>query len=141
VVVAILLAVGVAGTAIALQSREGNTQFVAQQQGQPAVGATSVEQLLQTTSDPRPGRGGRVRLARCKALRAGVAADGWSCLVRYPRPPRMSYRVVVRGDRSIRGVGRSVGVSGEAADGQRLLRRGAVGGAGVGLGRAARGGC
>jgi hypothetical protein len=115
VVVAIMLIVGASATAIALQSREGNTQFVAEQQGLLPVNAASVQRLLITTSDPRPRRGGRARTARCQAAPSNVSADRWSCLVAYPRPPPMRYRVSVRADRSILGVGRSVGAMSEAS--------------------------
>jgi hypothetical protein len=116
VVVALLLAVGAAGTAIALKSREGNTQFVARQQSLLPVRAAAVQRLLITTSDPRPGRGGHARAARCRSTTGGgVSAGRWSCLVLYPRLPRMSYQVTVRADRSIVGVGRSTGVMREAA--------------------------
>jgi hypothetical protein len=114
VVVALLLAVGVAGTAIALKSREGNAQFVAQQQGLLPASAAAVQRLLITTNDPRPGRRGRARAARCRSVRAGASAGQWSCLVLYPHLPRMRYRVTVRANRSIVGVGRSTGTTREA---------------------------
>jgi hypothetical protein len=110
--VALILAVGIAGTAVALRSREGNTQFVSQQQALTPVGATQLETLILTTSDPRPGYGGRssrARGARCIAGSHTALGDPWSCVVRYPRLPRVRYRVSVYADRSIFGSGQPEG--------------------------------
>jgi len=108
--IALILAVGIAGTAIALASHEGNTQFAAQQQGLLPVSAGALEQLILTTSDPRPGYGGgRAVDVRCTTpASASALGNPWTCLVRYPRLPRIGYRVVVYADRSIHGVGRPV---------------------------------
>ncbi|MGO9248010.1 MAG: hypothetical protein ACLQQB_00780 [Solirubrobacteraceae bacterium] len=108
--VALVLAVGIAGTAIALASHEGNTQFAAQQQGLLPVSAGALERLILTTSDPRPGYGGgRALDARCTTASASALGNPWTCLVRYPRLPRIGYRVTVRADRSIYGTGRPEG--------------------------------
>jgi hypothetical protein len=53
--IALVLAVGLAGAAVALRSREEDSQFVAHQQALVPVGATQLERLMLTTSDPRPG--------------------------------------------------------------------------------------
>ena len=102
--VALVLAVGLTGTAVALRSREGDAQFVAQQHGLLPVSAAALERLILTTSDPRPGYGGRARDARC--VSATAPGDRWSCVVRYPRLPRIRFRVSVFADRSIYGSGR-----------------------------------
>jgi hypothetical protein len=105
--VALVVAVGLAGTLIALRGREGNTQLAAGQQSLTPAGAGALERLVLTTSDPRPGHGGRAHSAHC------THAEGtWRCLVRYPSPPAIRYRVDVRADGSITGSGRPEGVPG-----------------------------
>jgi hypothetical protein len=112
--VGLVLLVGAVGGVIALKSREGNTQFVAQQQGLLPVSAATVQRLLLTTSDPRPGFGGRARQAHCESRSAAPMGNPWQCLVRYPREPRVRYRVLVHADRSIYGSGQPEGGSGGA---------------------------
>jgi hypothetical protein len=110
--VTLVLAVGVAGTVVALHSREEDAQFVAAQQTLAPVGATQLERLILTTSDPRPGYGrppARARGARCLSATRTALGDPWSCVVRYPRLPRVRYRVTVHADRSIYGSGQPEG--------------------------------
>jgi hypothetical protein len=107
--VALVLTVGIAGTAIALKSREGDTQFVARQQDLVPVGPAALERLIVTTSDPRPGYAGLARGARCTSASSSVLGDPWTCTVRYPRLPRVRYRVTVYADRSIFGSGQPEG--------------------------------
>ena len=106
---AAVLAVGIAGTVVTLKSREGDTQFVAQQQDLVPVGAGALQRLILTTSDPRPSYGGRARGARCASATPGGLGDPWTCVVRYPRLPRVRYRVTVYADRSISGSGQPEG--------------------------------
>ena len=105
----LVLTVGIAGTAIALKSREGDAQFVARQQDLVPVVPAALERLMVTTSDPRPGYAGRARGARCSSTRSSVLGDPWTCRVRYPRLPRVNYRVTVHADRSIYGSGQPEG--------------------------------
>jgi hypothetical protein len=110
--VALILAVGLAGTAVALHSREEDSQFVSRQEALAPVGATQLERLLLTTSDPRPGYGGphiRARDARCHSATHSALGNPWSCVVRYPGPPRVRYRVTVHADLSIFGAGQPEG--------------------------------
>jgi hypothetical protein len=107
--VALVLAVGIAGAVTALRSREGDTQFVARQQDLVPVGPSALERLMVTTSDPRPGYRGPARVARCIAASSTVLGDPWTCTVRYPRLPRVRYRVTVYADRSIFGSGQPEG--------------------------------
>jgi hypothetical protein len=110
--VALILVVGVVGAAVALRSREDNAQFVSQQRSLAPVAATDLERLIFTTSDPRPGYGGprtRARDARCVSGGDSALGNPWSCVVRYPHPPDVRYRVLVRADRSIYGVGQPEG--------------------------------
>jgi hypothetical protein len=110
--VAVILAVGVAGAAVALRSHESNAQFAAQQQGLLPVSAAAVQRLLLTTSDPRPGSGGRARDAHCVSTTRLALGNPWNCVVRYPRLPRIRYRTTVYADRSIHGSGWPEGSSG-----------------------------
>jgi hypothetical protein len=103
--VALVLAVGIAGTVVALHSREENAQFVAQQQALAPVAPTQLERLILTTSDPRPEYSGRARGVRCSSRTPSALGNPWSCVVRYPRLPRVRYRVTVYEDRSIYGSG------------------------------------
>ncbi len=108
--VALILAVGAAGSVVALGAREGNPQFVSAQQSLTPVGASQLQRLLLTTSDPRPGFSGRARGARCTSAKAATAlGNPWSCVVRYPVLPRVRYAVVVHSDRSIQGSGQPEG--------------------------------
>jgi hypothetical protein len=108
--VALILAVGVAGAVAALKSRESNAQFVAQQQELLPVDAAALQRLILTTSDPRPGYGGgRARSVRCASTAGGALRNPWTCVVRYPRLPRVRYGVVVDADRSIQGYGQPEG--------------------------------
>jgi hypothetical protein len=115
VLVALVLAVGLAGTAVALRSREGNSQFVAQQEGRLPVDAAAVDRLILTTSDPRPGYAGRAREARCGSAASTALGNPWRCLVRYPRLPRVLYALSVYADGSIYGSGRGEGAAGGTA--------------------------
>jgi hypothetical protein len=109
--VALVLAVGVAGTVVALHSREANTEFVSQQKSLTPVEAGALERLILTTSDPRPGYGGRARAAHCVSVSNGALGNPWSCLVRYPRTPEVRYSVTVHADGSIYGLDRPAGSS------------------------------
>jgi hypothetical protein len=109
VLVALVLLVGIAGGAIALRSREGNTEFISQQQTLAPVAAVALERLIATTSDPRPGSSGHARGVRCSAGATSALGDPWTCVVRYPRLPRVRYRVTVYADRSIHGSGQPEG--------------------------------
>jgi hypothetical protein len=111
-IVAVVIAVGAAGTAIALSSREGNTQFTAQQQALLPVSSGAVQRLLLTTSDPRPGHGGRARSVHCTSTSHLTLGNPWTCMVRYPLLPRIRYITTVFADRSIRALGLPEGANG-----------------------------
>lgn len=108
--VALVLTVGFAGTVVALASREENTEFVSQQQSLTPVGAVQLERLILTTNDPRPGYAGRARRVRCLSGSRSALGNPWSCVVSYPRLPRVRYAVRVYADRSISGSGQPEGV-------------------------------
>ncbi|HWX86758.1 MAG TPA: hypothetical protein VNX67_01145 [Solirubrobacteraceae bacterium] len=107
--VGLMLLAGLAGTAVALHSRESNTQFVSSQQALAPVGAVRLDRLIVTTSDPRPGYSGRARGADCKRGTHGALGNPWTCAVRYPRLPRVRYRVSVYADGSVFGSGQPEG--------------------------------
>jgi len=102
--IAAIVLVGLAGTVVALVSRNGDTVLVAQQQDLVPVSTVALEQLIATTSDPRPlSDHGRALSARCTSRATGELRNPWTCLVRYPRPPAVRYTVIVHSDRSFRG--------------------------------------
>jgi hypothetical protein len=107
--VALILTIGAAGAVVALKSREGNAQFLAQQQDLLPVDAAALQRLILTTRDPRPGYVGRARGVRCASAASGALRNPWTCVVRYPRLPRVRYGVVVDADRSIQGYGQPEG--------------------------------
>jgi hypothetical protein len=112
--VAAILLVGLAGTAVALHSREQDSRFVARHEVLAPVGARQLERLLLTTSDPRPRYAGRARLVRCHFAAAATTpasalGNPWTCVVRYPGPPPVRFRVTVHADRSIFGAGQPEG--------------------------------
>jgi hypothetical protein len=106
VLVLLVLVTGLAGSVLALRSREDDAQFVAQQQALATVQPSQLAGLIMTTADPRPGFGGRARTASCRSAVSSALGNPWTCVVRYPRLPRVRYRVTVYADRSIRGFGR-----------------------------------
>ncbi len=113
--VTLLLAVGLLATGLALRSREGDTQFVAQQQALLPVRAAALQRLILTTNDPRPGHGGRAAAARCVSAHPSALGNPWTCVVRYPQLPRIRFAVDVHADRSISGVGHPEGSTGGTA--------------------------
>lgn len=108
-IVAAILLVGLAGTVVAVHGREAPTQFVSAQQSVAPVGSVQLASLVATTSDPRPGYSGRARAAHCVAGASSALGNPWTCVVRYPRPSRVRYRVLVRADLSIFGSGQPLG--------------------------------
>ncbi|HEV2998274.1 MAG TPA: hypothetical protein VGX16_04145 [Solirubrobacteraceae bacterium] len=109
VLLALILAVGIAGTVLALKAREGDPQFAGAQQSLTPVEPLQLERLILTTSDPRPGHRGRARRARCGSRVHGALGNPWVCVVRYPVAPPVRYEVTVYSDRSISGRGQPEG--------------------------------
>jgi hypothetical protein len=109
ILVALILAVGIAGTVAALKSHESNAQFVLQQQELSPVAPAALDTLLLTTSDSRPGYSGRAQGARCSSPAHSALGNPWTCVVRYRRPPAVRFRVTVHADRSISGSGQPEG--------------------------------
>ena len=107
--VALILAVGIAGTVVALKSHESNAEFVLQQQAScPGGPRPALDTLLLTSKDSRPGYSGRARAAHCSSRTRSALGNPWTCLVRYPRPPSVRFHVTVHADRSISGFGQPV---------------------------------
>ena len=72
--VALILAVGIAGAVVALKSHESNAQFVLRQQALAPVAPVALDALLLTSKDPRPGYGGpSARAATRTAVRHHTA--------------------------------------------------------------------
>jgi hypothetical protein len=110
--ITLILAMGIVAAVVAIHGREDNAQFVSQQQALAPVGAFQLERLILTTSDPRPGYSrppARALGARCVSATHSALGNPWSCVVRYPRLPRVRYRVTVYADRSIFGSGQPEG--------------------------------
>jgi hypothetical protein len=107
--VGLILLFGLAGTVAALHSRESNAEFVSHQRALTPVRAIQLERLILTTSDPRPGYSGRAHGVHCASGSHSALGDPWSCVVRYPRLPRVRYRVTVYADGSIYGSGQPEG--------------------------------
>jgi hypothetical protein len=105
VLVALILAVGIGGTVVALKSHESNAEFVLQQQALAPVAPAALQTLLLTSKDSRPGYSGSAQAARCSSPTHSALGNPWTCLVRYPRPPRVRFHVTVHADRSISGFG------------------------------------
>jgi hypothetical protein len=103
--VALILAVGIAGTVVALKSHESNAEFVLQQQALAPVQPAALDTLLLTSKDSRPGYSGRAQAAHCSSRTRSALGNPWTCLVRYPRPPSVRFHVTVHADRSISGFG------------------------------------
>ena len=121
--VALILIVGIAGSVIALAGREANSEFVSEQRALSPVRAGALQELISTTSDPRPGFAGRALGARCSSLGDSALGNPWTCVVRYQSPPLVRYSVTVYANRSIQGSGQPEGRAlGSAADRDRLLR-------------------
>jgi hypothetical protein len=109
VLVAFVLLTGIAGTVVALRDREGNSQFTAEQRSPGRVSGAGIAGIILTTRDPRPGLTGKVRSANCRAGSGSPLGNPWSCAVRYPSPPLVHYRVLVRANGSIYGSGQPEG--------------------------------
>ncbi len=107
--VALVLAVGLAGSVVALKAREGNPAFVSAQQSLTPVAPAALDRLLLSTSDPRPGYSGHARGAHCSSEVHTALGNPWTCVVAYARPPRVRYVVAVHSDRSIQGSGQPEG--------------------------------
>jgi len=107
--VALILAVGIAGSVLALAGREADSEFVAAQRDLTPVRAGALQELISTTGDPRPGFSGRARSVRCTTANATALGSPWTCVVRYARPPLVRYTVTVLADRSIEGSGQPEG--------------------------------
>jgi hypothetical protein len=94
VVLASVLAAGLAGTVVALGSRNADSQFIEAQRHPPNLRAADVERVVRTAPDPMIGTGSGVA-ATCKSSGSGALGNPWSCVVRYRsgRRARLTVRV------------------------------------------------
>jgi hypothetical protein len=103
-VIALVLLVGIAGSIVALASRQGDSQLIAQQQDLVPVSTAALERLMTTTHDPRPtSNHGPGRSAVCTSAGSGEFRNPWTCTVTYTSGPPVRYAVIVHSDRSITG--------------------------------------
>ncbi len=107
--VALVLAVGLAGSIVALRGHESNPAFVSAQQNLTPVASVALDRLLLTTSDPRPHFSGRAHEVHCTTSVHTALGNPWTCVVAYQRQPKVRYRVTVHSDRSIQGSGQPDG--------------------------------
>jgi hypothetical protein len=99
-----VLAVGVAGTLVAVRAREGDDAFALRQESLAPVSGQALERLVASADNPIPESGGRPgESAECRPGGGGERRNPWTCTVRYPSGDVVEYRVLVRPDRSIRG--------------------------------------
>jgi hypothetical protein len=93
-VLASVLAAGLAGTAMALTGRGADTQFIQDQRHPPSLRPTDVERVVRAAPDPAIGTGSGVA-ASCRARGSGPLRSPWSCVVSYRsgRKARLSVRI------------------------------------------------
>jgi hypothetical protein len=108
------LTAGLAGTAVALGNRGGDTQFLQDQLRPPALGAAAVERVVRTAPDPFSGKGSGTS-ATCSKGGRGLLGNPWTCTVRYKSGKTARLRVDVDDDGTY--AGRYLGVAGAAATG------------------------
>jgi hypothetical protein len=108
------VAVGLAGTAVALGSRGADTQFLNDQERPPTLRAPAVERVVRTAPDPFSGKGAGTS-ASCTKGGRGLLGNPWTCTVRFKNGKTARLRVEVQNDGTYDG--RYLGVAGAAASG------------------------
>jgi hypothetical protein len=93
VAVGSVLAAGLAGTLVALSSRDADAQFIQDQRHPPELRASDVERVVHTAPDPQTGRGSGVS-AECVRGSRKPLGNPWDCVVRFKSGKRV--RIVVR---------------------------------------------
>jgi hypothetical protein len=100
-----IILIGLAGTAVAVLNRGGDTAFVFRQQNLSAVTPAVLERFVSSAPDPRPGMGRhRGRRANCSSQGVGEFRNPWVCTVKYPVGPSVRYRVVIAPNGQVHGV-------------------------------------
>lgn len=110
----VLLAAGLAGTAVALDGHSSDAQFLQDQRHPPNLRQQDVERVVRSAPDPQTGRGRGVA-ATCSRGGRGELGNPWACVVSYASGKRQRLRVRVLADGTYEG--EFVGVRGAAVSG------------------------
>lgn len=97
VVAAAVLSAGLAGTAVALNGRGADEEFLQEQRNPPKLRPADVERVVKTAPDPATGKGAGLAAA-CNSRGSGQLKNPWSCVVRYPSGKRVRIAVRVKQD-------------------------------------------
>ncbi len=112
VILVLVLAAALFGTARALGGRGADSAFLYRQENPPRLRASDVERLLRSAPDPRSGRG-RANAATCRPGGSGKLRNPWRCTLRYRGGHRVGFTARLRRDGSYfgryRGGGKAVG--------------------------------
>jgi hypothetical protein len=108
------VAVGLAGTVVAVGSRGADTQFLNDQLRPPTLRAAAVERVVRSAPDPFTGKGAGTS-ASCSKGGRGLLGNPWICTVRFKNGKTARLRVEVLDDGTY--AGRYLGVKGAAASG------------------------
>lgn len=111
VVVGAAVGAGLAGSAVALGSRNADEQFLQDELHPTNLGPAAVERVVRSAPDPRTGKGSGLD-ATCTRRGKGVLGNPWSCVVRYPSGKRVRISVEVNQDGSYDGFYRIAGGAG-----------------------------
>lgn len=114
VIVGAAVGTGVAGTAVALGSRNSDAQFLQDQRHPPNLRPADVERVVRSAPDPASGKG-HGTAATCESSGSPPLRNPWSCVVRFAsgKSVRMTVRVLRDGTYE----GRYIGIAGAAASG------------------------
>jgi hypothetical protein len=94
--VAPLIAIGFAGSVVALSDRSADSLFVYHQQNLAPVAPSALEHLMTLASNPRPGeRHARATSASCTPGASGELRNPWVCAVHYLRGGTIVYETNV----------------------------------------------
>ncbi|HWG61275.1 MAG TPA: hypothetical protein VG253_06135 [Streptosporangiaceae bacterium] len=103
--VAPIILVGLAGTAVAINDRTSDLQFVARQQNLSAVKPAQLGHLMTLAPNPRPGLGSpKATTAACAPQGSGELQNPWTCVVRYVRGGPVHYTATISPDGHVRAV-------------------------------------
>ena len=102
-VLAPLLAAGIAGTVSALVGREADVSFAFRQQNPLKVDAKQVEAAVKTAPEPAPVHKTRAKAAHCTRCSRGDVGNPWTCRIRYASGNAFTYSVRIEADGSFRG--------------------------------------
>jgi hypothetical protein len=96
-VLASVLAAGLAGTAVAITGRGADAQFIQDQRHPPALRPADVERVVRTAPDPAVGKGAGIA-AICTPHGSGPLRSPWTCVVSYKSGRKARLAVQIRND-------------------------------------------